>query len=72
MKNAIAETIAEIFPFWHKLDSNSKSDFLNQGQYVNLPGGQFICLEGDPCHHLPLVISGNVRTCSSSLETSTG
>lgn len=61
MKNAIAETIADLFPFWHKLDSNSKSDFLNQGQYVNLPGGQFICLEGDLCHHLPLVISGNVR-----------
>ena len=61
MKKAIAETIASIFPFWHKLDSESKSDFLNQGQYVNLSAGQFICLEGDLCNHLPLVISGTVR-----------
>ncbi len=52
MKKAIAETIASIFPFWHKLDSETKSDFLNQVQYVNLSAGQFICLEGDLCNHL--------------------
>ena len=38
-----------------------KTDLLNQAQQVKLSAGKFICLEGDFCNHLPLLISGSVR-----------
>ncbi len=61
MNEANTKTIGSLFPFWEKLDIETKKDFLAQGQYISLPVGQFICLEGDICNHLPLIISGNVR-----------
>ena len=61
MDKEIAQTLASIFPVWEKLDSETKKKVLNQGQYISLSAGQFICLEGDMCDRLPLVISGSVR-----------
>ena len=49
------------FPFWSKLNTQDQKDLLTYGQKVNLSAEQFICLEGDFCQHLPLVISGSVR-----------
>lgn len=49
------------FPFWAKLNTQAKKDLFTYGQKVNLPASQFICLEGDFCQHLPLIISGSVR-----------
>ncbi len=61
MNQAIAKTIASTFPFWENLDCESKTDFLTQVQHIRLSAGQFVCLEGDICNHLPLIISGSVR-----------
>ncbi|MBE9046868.1 Crp/Fnr family transcriptional regulator [Pleurocapsales cyanobacterium LEGE 10410] len=61
MSQAFAKTIASIFPFWAELDAKAQTDLLTQGQYLKLSAGQFICLEGELCNSLPLVISGNVR-----------
>ncbi|MEM7760436.1 MAG: Crp/Fnr family transcriptional regulator [Cyanobacteria bacterium P01_A01_bin.40] len=61
MDKAIAETIASIFPFWAKLSPKAKIDLLDRGQFVSLSVGEFICMEGDICHHLPLLISGSAR-----------
>ncbi|NEP73161.1 MAG: Crp/Fnr family transcriptional regulator [Okeania sp. SIO2G4] len=61
MNKAIAQTIASTFPFWENLDSEAKTNFLNECQQISLSPSQFVCLEGDICHHLPLIISGNVR-----------
>ena len=61
MNKLIAKKISAAFPFWEKLDNPSKIDFLSQGQQITLSVGKFICLEGDICNHLPLVISGSVR-----------
>ena len=61
MNKVIANTIASKFPFWENLDPEAKTDFLTQVQHISLSAGQFVCLEGDVCHHLPLVISGSVR-----------
>ncbi|MDJ0531597.1 MAG: Crp/Fnr family transcriptional regulator [Xenococcaceae cyanobacterium MO_207.B15] len=61
MNKSIAKTISASFPFWEKLDNPSQINFLNQCQQVSLSAGKFICLEGDVCNHLPLVISGSVR-----------
>lgn len=61
MNKAIPNTIPSIFPFWENLEPETKTDFLRQVQHISLSPGQFVCLEGDVCHHLPLVISGSVR-----------
>ena len=61
MNQALAKTIASTFPFLEKLDTETKTDFLTQGQHISLSANQFICLEGDVCNHLPQVISGSVR-----------
>lgn len=61
MNKSIAKIIFSAFPFLSKLDTQIKTDLLSQGQQLNLSSGQFICLEGDFCHHLPLIISGSVR-----------
>ncbi|MGB3511481.1 MAG: Crp/Fnr family transcriptional regulator [Microcoleaceae cyanobacterium] len=61
MNKAIAQTIASTFPFWENLDSEAKTNFINECQHISLSPGQFICLEGDVCNNLPLVISGSVR-----------
>ena len=49
------------FPFWEKLNIQAKTDLFTYGQKVSLSKKQFICLEGDFCQHLPLIISGSVR-----------
>lgn len=61
MNKVISQTIASTFPFWENLDYESKTDFLTQAQHIKLLAGQFVCLEGDICNHLPLVIFGSVR-----------
>ncbi len=61
MNKAVAKTIASTFSFWENLDPESKTDFLTQVQHISLSTGQFVCLEGDVCNHLPLIISGSVR-----------
>jgi len=61
LDQTIAKTISDLFPFWSELDSDTKTDFLNQSQHIHLSTDHFICLEGDVCHHLPLVILGSVR-----------
>jgi CRP/FNR family transcriptional regulator len=57
----IAKTIASIFPSWEKFNTAMKMDFLTQSNSICLPAGQFICLEGDICNHLPIIISGSAR-----------
>ncbi len=61
MNQTLTTTLASLFSFWEKLDQKSQTDTLMRGQYIRLLAGHFVCLEGDLCNHLPLVISGSVR-----------
>lgn len=61
LDRAISKTIASIFPFWEKFNAEMKINFLTQSNSISLPAGQFICLEGDMCNQLPVIISGSVR-----------
>lgn len=58
---AIAKNIEAIFPVWEKLDIEMKENLLTQGKHISLLADQFICLEGDLCNQLPIIISGSVR-----------
>ncbi|NEN91318.1 MAG: Crp/Fnr family transcriptional regulator [Okeania sp. SIO3H1] len=61
MNKAIAQTIGSTFPFWENLDYEAKKKLLTNVKKISFSPSQFVCLEGDICHHLPLIISGNVR-----------
>lgn len=54
-------TLASLFYFWDRLNHEAQTNVLAQGQYISLPADHLVCLEGDMCHHLPLVVSGSVR-----------
>lgn len=55
------ETALAIFPFLANTTSQTKEVFCRQSEHLKLSAGQFICLEGDVCNHLPLVLSGTAR-----------
>ncbi|MBE9040522.1 Crp/Fnr family transcriptional regulator [Oscillatoriales cyanobacterium LEGE 11467] len=55
------DTALPIFPFLANTAPQTKEAFCRQSQYLKLSAGQFICLEGDVCHHLALVLSGTAR-----------
>jgi CRP/FNR family transcriptional regulator len=61
MNNTTAVTLASLFYFWEQLNHEAQTNLLDQGQSISLPASHFVCLEGDMCDHLPLVISGSVR-----------
>ncbi|MGB3694175.1 MAG: Crp/Fnr family transcriptional regulator [Spirulinaceae cyanobacterium] len=61
MNQPVAITLSSLFSFWDKLDNEIQIDVLAKGQYISLSAGNFVCLEGEMCNHLPLVISGSVR-----------
>ena len=61
MNRAIAATLTSTFSFLEKLNDEAQESLLNQGKLIRLQAEQFICLEGDICENLPLVISGSLR-----------
>ncbi|MGB3533373.1 MAG: Crp/Fnr family transcriptional regulator [Microcoleaceae cyanobacterium] len=61
MNKTGAVIFTSLFDFWDKLNHEAQTNLLAQGQSISLPAGHFVCLEGEMCHHLPLVVSGSVR-----------
>jgi len=43
-----------------------RSAFIENAQFVKLPPGHFICMEGDVCGMLPVVVSGQARVFKSN------
>jgi len=48
-------------PFLQSCSTEFRSRFLQQARRVQLPAHQTVCLEGQSCETLPLVLSGQVR-----------
>ncbi len=55
-------------PFLKHADPALQEAFLAAGIPVTLPPGTFICMEGNRCAHLPLVLSGTARVYKMSPE----
>lgn len=51
----------EAMPFLASADAAFQREMLSSGQLVTLPPGQFICMEGNACSGLPIVLSGSAR-----------
>lgn len=60
-QDKVASTVFATFEFLQQLNTEEQKSFLSQVKIISLDQGQFICLEGDDCQHLPLIISGQVR-----------
>ena len=50
-----------VFPFLNSAGEAFLQAFFERGIRTDLSAGQFICLEGNQCAHLPLVLSGVAR-----------
>lgn len=60
-RDSLLQTLFSTFEFFAQLSNREQENFLFQAKLVTLRQGQFICLEGDSCQHLPLILSGSVR-----------
>jgi CRP/FNR family transcriptional regulator len=57
----IKQKIFRIFPFLGKAGDNVQAEFFQHGSLVSLARAQNLCLEGDRCACLPLVLEGQAR-----------
>jgi CRP/FNR family transcriptional regulator, anaerobic regulatory protein len=51
----------DAFPFLHQASAAVQADFAAEARLQRIRRGQFICMEGDACGELPLVLSGCAR-----------
>lgn len=51
-----------------KSDDAMRRAFLDRARIVTLPENHFVCMEGDQCGVLPIVLSGQARVFKSSSE----
>lgn len=56
----------QIFPFLRSLDENARALFHLHAVPVTLPAGKFICMQGDLCGQVPLLLSGSARVYKTS------
>lgn len=57
----LLEQLYKAMPFLKTADAALQQEFLDAGQFVTLPPGQFICMEGNACSGLPIVLRGSAR-----------
>lgn len=53
--------IDHLFPFLHAASPALHEAIATQAVATTLPAGAFVCMEGNACAHLPLVLEGNAR-----------
>lgn len=63
-----APPLPDLFPFLRDADPALREALRDAGQTVTLPAGQHVCMEGNRCHHLPLVLAGTARVYKMSPE----
>lgn len=53
--------LCEAMPFLKSADAALQQELIDSGQMATLPPGQFICMEGNACGALPIVLNGSAR-----------
>ena len=59
--SAFQQRALAAFPFLNTADEAFRRVFFERGMPARLTAGHFICMEGNQCAHLPLVLSGTAR-----------
>ena len=55
------QPVYERFPFLARAEPSLRTAFFDHAMRTQLAKGTFICMEGNRCAHLPLVVSGTAR-----------
>lgn len=58
MNKEIQQRLIKVFPFLGQLPGDALKEMLSHGTYLSIEKGNFICMEGDRCSQIPLVLSG--------------
>jgi CRP/FNR family transcriptional regulator len=59
------EEVYQALPFLRTAPDTFREAFFAQARRASAPPKAFICMEGDRCRHLPLVLSGSARVYKS-------
>ena len=57
----IKKTALDVLPFLQESDDIFTEQFFQHGQYARIACGEYICMEGNQCSRLPVVLSGIAR-----------
>lgn len=57
----LREKIFKLFPLFGKAEAEVKAELFEHGKLAELPADQFLCLEGNKCSCIPLVLEGRAR-----------
>jgi CRP/FNR family transcriptional regulator len=57
----LREKVFNLFPCFGKAGDDVQAELFEHGNLAELPAGQFICLEGNKCSGIPLVLGGRAR-----------
>jgi CRP/FNR family transcriptional regulator len=57
----LREKVFNLFPFLGKAVHDVQAELFEHGNLAELQAGQFICLEGNKCSGIPLVLEGRAR-----------
>lgn len=64
-ESAVRQRIEAAFPDLSAAIQALGERFFTEGRPLRLPSGEFICMEGQACSHLALVLDGSVRVYKS-------
>ena len=57
----LREKLFNLFPSFVDAGAHVQAEFFEHGKLAQIPANQFLCLEGDKCSGIPLVLEGRVR-----------
>lgn len=57
----LREKVFNLFPLFGKAGHDVQAELFEHGNLAELPADQFICLEGNRCSGIPLVLGGRAR-----------
>ena len=61
MNELLREKTFNLFPLFGSASQAVQAEFFDHGKLAKLPANQFICLEGNRCSCIPLVLEGSAR-----------
>ena len=57
----LSERVLSLFPSFGKAGAEVQAELFEHGERVEIPAHQFICMEGNQCSGIPLVLAGCAR-----------
>lgn len=55
------QAVKASFPFLAQSSADQRQEFFRTASLTHLPAGRILAMPGDPCHHMVLVVAGQLR-----------